>query len=215
MIAGIAGAVALLVVILAIAGVFSGGKDEESTATTTAGTTTTSTTTTTATTKTTAAAPGSLTPAGSKLKIGQPATIAYKDASHPEKTSTIELTPLSVEQGSLDDFKNIKLDDQQKKSTPFYLKAEAKNVGKGDLSGTNPIRTLRGVDDRDQTQSAVLFLLGSFDACPSADSPKSLKPGQSYKSCLTFLIPGGGSLKGAVWILFDQKTGKSNINWSR
>jgi pSer/pThr/pTyr-binding forkhead associated (FHA) protein len=212
-----AGAIALLLIILAIAGVFSGGDDTSKTPTTATLTVSTATTTTstTSTTKKTTTSSSSLTPAGSKLKLGKAATIAYKDASHPKKTSTIQLTPTSITKGKISDFKNVKLDDAQKKSTPYYLRVEAKNIGKGDLSKTNPIRVLDGVDDRGQKQAAVLFLLGSFDACPSADSPKSLKHGQSYKSCLTFLIPSGGSLKGAVWTLFDQKTGKSDINWTQ
>jgi len=32
-------------------------------------------------------------------------------------------------------------------------------------------------------------------------------------ACLTYLIPGGGSIVGMRWVVFDKKTGKSDLNW--
>ena len=155
-------------------------------------------------------APGGLTPIGSTLKLGQPAVIAYDDASSHDK-STIQITPDAIQQGSISDFKNVQLDANQKNSTPYYVNVSVKNVGKGDLSGDSPANYLDGVDDRGQAQQAVIFF-GDFSRCSSVD-PKSLKPGQSYKTCETFLIPKGGSLKGMRWVVFDQKTGKEDLNW--
>ncbi|HEY2602225.1 MAG TPA: FHA domain-containing protein [Thermoleophilaceae bacterium] len=174
-------------------------------------------TTTPAATSTPAPAPASSgssstkpTPAGSTLKLGQPAVIAYDDASNHKK-STIQLTPSPIERGSLDDFKNVQLDADQKTSTPFYVKVSVKNIGTGDLSGATPANYIDGVDDRGQSQTSVIFF-GDFSRCASVD-PKHLKPGESYSTCLTYLIPKGGSIVGMRWVLFDQKTGKSDLNW--
>ena len=156
------------------------------------------------------AAPGGITPIGSSLKFGQPAVIAYDDASSHDQ-STIQVTPNPIQQGSISDFKNVQLDPGQKSSTPFYVNVSVKNIGKGDLSGDSPANYLDGVDDRGQAQNAVIFF-GDFPRCESV-TPKSLKPGQTYKTCDTFLIPKGGSLVGMRWVVFDQKTGKSDLNW--
>jgi hypothetical protein len=151
-----------------------------------------------------------LTPIGSTLKLGDTAVIAYEDAS-THRRSVVAITPGKVERGSISDFKNVQLTAQQKTSTPFYVKVRAKNVGKGDLSGGSPATYIDGIDDRGQRQRAVIFF-GNFSRCASS-IPKHLRPGQSYTACLTYLIPGGGSIVGMRWVVFDKKTGKSDLNW--
>jgi hypothetical protein len=153
---------------------------------------------------------GSLTPMGSTLKIGESAVIAYDDASNHKK-SRIEVTPVKIEKGTIDDFKNIELEGKEKTSTPYYVTMKVKNVGKGDLSGTDPASYIDGLDDRGQEQNEIIFF-GTFDRCKD-DKAKSLKPGESYTSCLAYLIAGGGSIEGMRWIAFDQESGKANIDW--
>jgi len=153
---------------------------------------------------------GALTAAGSTLQIGEAATIAYEDASkHLE--SNITVAPTKIEKGTIDDFKNIDLDADQKTATPYYAEVTVRNTGTGNLTGTDPASYIDAVDDRGQRQNEVIFF-GDFERCDGSD-PKSLKPGESYDTCLTYLIPQGGSVAGMRWIFFDQKTGKSDINW--
>jgi hypothetical protein len=155
------------------------------------------------------------TPVGSVLKIGKPAVIAYSNLSAPKVKGTVQVTPLAIVKGSIKDFANIKLTAPQKASTPYYLKISTKNVGKTDLSKTDPGRYLSGVDDRGQSQSPIIFF-GDFDKCPDPVSATKLKPGQSYTECEAFLMPKGGSIVGAVWITFDPKhPTKSNITWKK
>jgi hypothetical protein len=157
-----------------------------------------------------AASAGKVTPVGAKLKLGDTAVIAYKDASNHKK-STIAITPSPIERGSLSDFKNVQLDAQQKSSTPFYVKVAVKNVGRGDLTGGSPATYIDGVDDRGQNQTSVIFF-GEFSRCTSV-RPKHLRAGESYNTCLTYLIPKGGSIVGMRWVVFDEKSGKSDLNW--
>jgi hypothetical protein len=168
------------------------------------------TTTQAATTTETPAKAGGLTPMGTTLKVGQPAVIAYDDSSNHKK-SRIQITPQKIAKGSLDDFKNIKLEGKEKTSTPYYVTMNVKNVGKGDLSGTDPASYIDGIDDRGQEQNEIIFF-GEFERC-NGDNAKSLKPGESYSRCLAYLIAGGGSIVGMRWIAFDQESGKSNIDW--
>src|SRR5689334_1723611 len=175
----------------------------ERVATPAAATTPAAETTTTDAATTPTATSGGLTAMGSTLKIGDPAVIAYDDATNHKK-SRIQVTPVKIEKGTIDDFKNIDLDGKQKSSTPYYVTMKVKNVGKGDLSGTDPASFIDGVDDRGQEQSNIIFF-GTFDRCNS-DKAKSLKPGESYSSCLAYLIAGGGSIVGMRWVHFDEKT---------
>jgi hypothetical protein len=151
-----------------------------------------------------------LTPLGTKLKVGEPAVIAYEDASNHKK-STIRLTPEKIEKGTIDDFKNIELDGKQKDSVPYYATIKVDNIGKKDLSGASPATYINAVDDRGQDQNEIIFF-GTFQRCDT-ETPKSLKPGQSYETCLAYLMPGGGAIKGFHWIQFDEKTGKADLNW--
>jgi len=153
---------------------------------------------------------GALTAAGSTLQIGEAATIAYEDASkHLE--SNITVAPTKIEKGAIDDFKNVDLDADQKTATPYYAEVTVRNTGTGNLTGTDPASYIDAIDDRGQRQNEVIFF-GDFERCDGSD-PKSLKPGESYDTCLTYLIPDGGSVAGMRWIFFVQKTGKSDINW--
>jgi hypothetical protein len=151
------------------------------------------------------------TPTGSVLKLGSPAVIKYDDASTHAK-SIVRVTPQSIVKGKKSDFANVQLDGDAKTATPYYVKVHTDNVGKGNLSKTDPAGYLNAVDDRGQRQSAVIFF-GTFDACPHTQV-KSLKAGESYDTCQVYLIPKGGSVKGMVWVLFDSsRPGKADINW--
>ncbi len=163
-----------------------------------------------ATTEAPATESSGLTAMGTTLKVGQPAVIAYDDSSNHKK-SRIQVTPQKIQKGTIDDFKNIDLEGKEKTSTPYYVTMRVKNVGKGDLSGTDPASYIDGIDDRGQEQNEIIFF-GNFDRCNS-DKAKSLKPGESYSSCLAYLIAGGGSIVGMRWIAFDEKSGKANIDW--
>ena len=161
---------------------------------------------------------GGVTAAGSKLKVGETAVFDWTDPDPAKKknSSRIEVTPVSLEKGTLDDFKNIELDADQKTATPYYVKVKIKNAGKGDLTGSDPSATLNGVDDRAQEQSNVVFF-GDFDRCDYADAPKSFRPGETFETCQTYLIPKGGSLKGVKWyVINDKDPAKSgDVNWAQ
>jgi len=193
-----------------------GGSDDEpatsaaATATATATAAADTTAEPTATEEPAASGAADLTPLGTRLKVGDPAVIAYKDASNHKK-STIKVTPLEIEKGSLDDFENIDLDKEQKSSTPYYAHIVVANVGEKDLSGAEPAGYLNGVDDRGQDQNEVIFF-GTFEAC-GHETPKSLKPGEKYETCLVYLMPEGGAIVGFHWIQFDEKTGKADLSW--
>lgn len=148
------------------------------------------------------ASPGRLTPTGTTLKIGQAGIVNDRESGPGGRIvkSRVEVTPTKLEKGSSDDFDNVELEPSQKSSTPYYVEVCVTNVGSGDLSKTDPSGGLTGVDERDESQTSVTFI-GDFNRCKSSvDPPASLKKGESFGTCLVFLIPkGGGSLAKLEW----------------
>ena len=94
-----------------------------------------------------------LTKAGTKLKFGEKATVAYEPNS--QRNTVLEMTVLSATQGTIADLSTYVLDDRTKASTPYYVQVEVKNVGDGDVGvpgGGQQVREPRvaaaGIDDR-------------------------------------------------------------------
>ena len=145
-----------------------------------------------------------LTPPGTHLAIGQTATLGWVPAEIDLKPGAhkglmIQVTVKSIEKGSIADFANVQLDATQKKETPYYVKVHFTALDSAaPPSDSDPAITIDGIDDRGQTQSSLIFL-GKFDRCDDATVPKPFTKGKSYDTCLTYLVPGGGSIQKMQW----------------
>jgi hypothetical protein len=133
---------------------------------------------------------------GATFAAGQGATVPYQvtlpnGADGP--SFKLRIAVESIQRGTLADFSGIQLDADQKASTPYYVRVRMTNLAPGALntSDNDPAGAVQGVDKTGQPQDAVTFLLGTFPRCPDANTPNPLKPGQSFDTCLTFLVPGG------------------------
>jgi hypothetical protein len=165
-------------------------------------TTTASITTSDTTTGPSATGTGSITAPGTKLKLGDTAHVTFKPLNAPstsKKTYKLDVSVLKIEKGSIGDFKNVTLDAAQKKSTPYYISVKVSNPG-GEVPVKNDDPDIRfdAIDDRGQQQGSVTFL-GTFDRCDDASAPAPFANGKSYESCLTYLLPGGGSITQVNW----------------
>jgi hypothetical protein len=146
---------------------------------------------------------GGLTPPGAQLTFGKPAKVGWVPLSTAtsggaRKPITLQVSVESIEKGTLADFKNVQLDSQEKQATPYYMKVRVTNLGATPPAGNDPDVTFRAIDDRGQAQPSVTFL-GTFSRCNDRQPPKPFNRGASYESCLTYLIPGGGSIVSARW----------------
>jgi hypothetical protein len=135
--------------------------------------------------------PGAAAP-GTKLTIGQPATVAYRPpgTTNGSKNATLRLTVASFEKGALSDFNGIKLDASQKASTPYYVKVHVTNLGPHTIDVDGTSAAVEGVDNTGNTQQSITFI-GDFPRCTDKASTTPMPTGQSYDNCLTFLVPGG------------------------
>ena len=146
---------------------------------------------------------GGRTEPGTALKLGETAHVTYKplSATDDKHLFKVDATALKIEKGSLDDFEDISLDEDQKASTPYYVTVKIENTGEeiplGDMEG-DPDLKFDAVDDRGQEQGSITFI-GDFERCEDTDAPKPFTQGKSYESCLAFLVGGDGSITEVRW----------------
>jgi hypothetical protein len=130
-----------------------------------------------------------LTEAGTKLKFGEPALVAY--AANTKRSSVLSLTVNSVQQGKIADLAGYQLDAKSKASRPYYARVGVKNVGTGDLSrmGT-PIYAVGNTN----TVYLPTTFTTPFARCPSTPLPAGFGGGKSVQECLVYLLPKGSTL---------------------
>jgi hypothetical protein len=127
---------------------------------------------------------------GSQLNVGDTATVAYELRQGVVGVLDIKVTRL--EQTSFKkSFAGWDLDEQQKKSNPYFVRATVTNRGETDLGG-KPV-PLYIVDGNNTLVEATTFA-SSFPPCQPGTFPKKFKPGHKMKACLVFLSPKHGDL---------------------
>jgi hypothetical protein len=152
-------------------------------------------TSTAAATSSAAGAGGGIAAPGATFTAGQTATVGFDTttkAGKPGPSYKINVNVESITKGSLADFNGIKLDANEKASTPYYVKVKITSLGPGKMTTTDndPAISVEGVDSTGQTQQSVTFF-GDFPKCDEAETPNPLAVGKSFETCLTFLVPGG------------------------
>lgn len=107
-------------------------------------------------------------------------------------TYKLQVTVESIKKGSLKDFNGIQLNANEKASTPYYPTVRITKVGPTSLntSSNDPGISVEGVDDTGNPDTSVTFF-GTFPPCPDADTHNPLRARQSFRTCLTYLVPGG------------------------
>jgi len=147
-----------------------------------------------------------LTKAGTQLKFGEAATVAYEPNS--QRNTVLEMTVTAAAQGTIADLSSYVLDDRTKASTPYYVNVTVKNVGDGDV-GKTPI-PLWAVDDSDTLIQASSFT-NAFTRCPSTALPTTFAPNATASACLVYLVPEHGKLTG---LSFRPLQAVAPIVWS-
>jgi hypothetical protein len=146
---------------------------------------------------------GKLTAPGTKLGFGKPATVGWVppsqfSATGPRKAIRLQVTVDGIKKGTMADLKNVHIEGAPPNSTPYYVKVHVTNLGRTGPGSDNPALTLQAIDDRGQEQRSITFL-GDFQPCNDALPPKPFSHDKSFDSCLTYLVPGGGSINEVRW----------------
>ena len=147
---------------------------------------------------------GSLTPPGTHLALGGPATVGWVPPSQDLGTGAhkgikLQVTVVSIQKGTMADFRNVELNGNQRSSTPYYVQLRVTALSNARVpKDSDPAITFTAIDDRGQEQQSITFL-GTFSRCDDPTPPKQLVSGKTYQSCLAYLIPGGGSIQKVQW----------------
>jgi hypothetical protein len=138
------------------------------------------------------ASTGGVAKPGASFAVGQAATVNFIPPTQNTKTpvTRLRVTVRSIQKGTLDDFKNVQLDAQQKAGTPTYVQVRIDNVGSQPAKSDTAAADIEGVDNTGETEQS-LTIIGDFARCNDPSSEKPIAPGQSLQTCLIFLVPGG------------------------
>jgi hypothetical protein len=144
-----------------------------------------------------------LTPPGTHLGFGKDAIVGWvpqaQDGTGAHKGIKMQVTVESIQKGTLADFRNVDLDAKEKKDTPYYVTLRLTELQNAPVpQDSDPAITFTAIDDRGQEQESITFL-GTFQRCDEVSAPKTLVSGKSYTTCMTYLIPGGGSIQSVKW----------------
>jgi hypothetical protein len=144
-----------------------------------------------------------LTPPGTHLGFGKDAIVGWvpqaQDGTGAHKGIKMQVTVESIQKGTLADFRNVNLDAKEKKDTPYYVTLRLTELQNAPVpQDSDPAITFTAIDDRGQEQESITFL-GTFQRCDEVSAPKTLVSGKSYTTCMTYLIPGGGSIQSVKW----------------
>jgi hypothetical protein len=129
-----------------------------------------------------------LTKAGTELKFGQQALVAY--TPNPKRNSALSITVQTVQKGKIADFAAYQL-GATANTTPYYAKVKIVNIGTGDLSRLGV--PVYAVDGRNQLIPPASFD-NAFTKCPSTPFPEGFAAGKTYQACLVFFVPAPGAL---------------------
>ncbi len=189
---------ALLTATLALAGCGGGGSstpvaDSSGTSGTASGTA--SGTTTSPTGSSSSAAPVvtvqgvPLTPQGTRLRLGEPAKVSWKP--NQKTTGVLKVKVARVSRMPISAFRDWQLDAATQKSTPYFVHAIVRNLGKAQLSGVAvPLYLL---DGRNTLLQASRFR-AAFPACPSTPLPPKFKHDKKTSVCLVYFAPDHGKM---------------------
>lgn len=131
-----------------------------------------------------------LTPEGSTLAVGDPATLAWEPRQ--DTVGVIDVTVQRLEKTTFaKSFSGFKITDETKTTSPYFVRGTITNTGATDL-GKRRI-PLYVVDGENRLVDYSSF--GSaFTPCPSTDFPETFAPQQTMEFCQVYLVPDKGEL---------------------
>lgn len=131
-----------------------------------------------------------LTPEGSTLAVGDPATLAWEPRQ--DAVGVIDVTVQKLERTTFaKSFSGFKIPEETKQTTPYFVRGTITNTGETDLGGRRiPLYVVDGANrlvDYSGFGSA-------FEPCSSTDFPEPFAPQQTLEFCQVYLVPDKGEL---------------------
>jgi hypothetical protein len=153
---------------------------------------------------------GELTPTGTKLALGQAATVQYETESLSKETVKLAVTAVSVKKGAIADLKNFNLDAQTKVSEPYYVTMSFRNNGPKPMK-PGGIFGLINAHNAAGDKLGRLSLIGEFKKCDGTVQD-TLAVGASYTDCGVYVAPPGQGVT-EVEFSFYLESKKTAVTW--
>jgi hypothetical protein len=130
----------------------------------------------------------SLTPQGTSLRVGQPATVAWQPSQ--KKVGVAKIAVTRLQQVPISAFSSFRLDPVTRRSTPYYVHASVENAGSSNLS--HVAVPLYALENNTLLQPSTFT--AQFSPCSSRPLPAQFKPGSKASVCLVYFVPRHGRL---------------------
>ena len=146
-----------------------------------------------------------LTAQGSQLRLGDNARVSWKPDQKTVAVASISVTRL--QRVPISAFSDWRLRPATQRSTPYFVHATVRNLGRSNLSGTAvPLYLL---DGRNTLLQASRFQ-AQYAPCPSRPLPTGFTRGHKVSVCLVYFAPQHGKL---VAISFRPTEAFEAITW--
>ncbi|MEQ6903051.1 hypothetical protein [Nocardioides sp. YIM 152588] len=137
-----------------------------------------------------------LTDPGTRLYLGQRATVAWQPTK--KVTAVLDLRVRSVERTTFaKSFEGWKIDKATSRLKPFFVRARAVNPVKRNLGGIDVLLWAR--DDEGTLVDAQRFREQVFKPCPGGTLPKTFRKGASANLCFVYLLSPGRRFDAVVF----------------
>lgn len=151
-----------------------------------------------------------LTEPGTALELTEPATVAW-EAPDAKKVSVARIKILSFERAKIGVLRDWKLNKENRKATPYFVRARVTNLGDGGLGGQAVPLYAQAPDN---VLVAASSFKGQFGPCSPAQLPTQLPPGDKAVVCLVYLLPDGEQATGvSFYPELDAGLGFAPIHW--
>lgn len=154
---------------------------------------------------------------GESHALGHEAVVEHTQflsGGKPGPKTTLGITVLEVTQGTQQQLKQagFRLDPEEERATPYYVTTRFENQGSQAIKR----ELLVSLEDGDGTSisSTTIIDFGGepFAQCPKAERGQ-LAAGQSYESCLLFLVPEGKEPSKVSFLPYDPESETEFVYW--
>ncbi len=130
-----------------------------------------------------------LTAQGTRLRLGQTARVSWKPDQKTVGVLAIRVTKL--QKMPISAFSDWRLDPATQKSTPYFVHATVRNLGRSNLSGAVvPLYLL----DQDNVLMQASTFQAQYSPCPSRPLPAKFTHDKRTSACLVYFVPRHGRL---------------------
>jgi hypothetical protein len=149
-----------------------------------------------------------LTPQGTDLDLHEPAVVAWQPRQ--DQVGVLEVAVDRLDRTSFaESFAGWQLDQDTRRSTPYFVHATIENVGETDVGGRAVPLYL--VDGTDSLIEASPFK-AEFEPCPGGGLfPRRFEAGEVQQTCLVYLVPPPGRLSA---VTFRPRENFDPITWT-